>query len=851
MSAVAALGLAAPAVLTTSTATAATARSALHAARQHLARRAASGLAERPVSERDGRAARRLVTVGAQLRLPAGSRQLGALAPATGVQFQVALRLGDAAGLAAYAAGVGTQSSPYYHRYLTPAELTAAFGPTPAESRAVVQALRAAGLSAGTVPANRLLITASGSAGQVATALHLSFERLALPDGQRGWSAVGAPRLPEAVAGSIEAVVGLDHLDPSLGSTTRTAIPGMSALTGAQAPGASGASGASGLTPGGASGAAPVAVATADRRQVSIAGATATDRDLPRACAKATDTAALSGGWTDDAVANAYGFAPLLDSGDLGQGETIALWEADQFSMQDIATFERCYFGRSRTSRIKVIPLDGYDMTGPNIEATLDIEQIATLAPDARILVYEDNPVDETNFVEYETIITEDRANIVSMSYGGCEPLEARTDPAYLEVENSLFEEAAAEGITWISSSGDSGADTCAEEGTMPAPPDRSSDDPAGQPFVLGVGGVSLKSDTTPPEETAWNDGVAGGGGGGGISSVWPSPAWQADSGVPGTRAGGRQIPDVSALGDPQRGVVEYSSAFSILSKTGNGGIPIPKNWSLIGGTSVAAPQWAAALAIVADSPRCSSLPRTAGGPDLGFVSPALYEIAARPSTYAASFTQVIAGNDDNYGTGLGYSAHPGYNEVSGLGTPLLAGPAGQAGLAADLCTLATGHGLAAGGPIVTSLSPASGSVAGGTAVTISGSGFTSTAGRLQVMFGTSPATVVSVSPTSIVVDTPPAPVVARAASYTEPTTVDVTVSERTRGEVVTSFPAVPAQYGYLEPGPTASGAPTVAAVDPDGGGTGAGKVVTIYGSGFSNGGVTPTVTFGGVAATG
>jgi hypothetical protein len=780
------------------------------------------------------------VVAGSAAPLPAGDVAVGPLTSTTRVDAEIALRPRDPAGLAAYAAGVANVSSPYYHRYLRPAELGALFGPSEAEVRAVVARLRTAGLSVDPVPANRLLVTVSGSAATLSEALHTRFERVHLAGGGTGWSAAGAPRLSPSLASAVGAVVGLRNL-ASLGAD-------VSAATGPSGPTAS--SSVTGAPPG----PGPGVAAAVDPRLESIAGAPAGDTDLPRACLAARDTAVLQGGWTDDAVANAFGFAPLLDHGDLGQGQTIALWESDQFKMSDIAAFERCYFGRSRTSQIQVIKLGGYALTGANYEATLDIEQVAALAPDARILVYEDNPLSPSSFAEMEAIITQDRANIVSMSYGSCEEVDSLYQPGALQVENALFEEAAAEGITWIASAGDSGADTCADltGDKAPAVPYLSAGDPASQPYVLGVGGVSMQSDTTPPQETAWNGGVGGGSTGGGVSAAWASPAWQAESGVPGTRPGRRQVPDVSAIGDPGRGVVEYSGAFAKPPPGGYGGIPLPKNWGDIGGTSVAAPQWAAVLAEIADSPACASLPRTAGGRDLGFAVPALYEVAAHPASYARSFTQVTQGNNDEFGTGKGYSAHPGYNEVTGLGTPLLTGPAGQPGLADDLCAIATGHSLSAGrAPAVSGVAPASGTADGGTTVTITGSGFPDgAASSLEVDFGANAAHVVSSSPTSIVVAAPAATAMAGAPTITDPDTVDVSVSERVHGEEVTSFLSPAAQYSYVAIGAGGTATPTVAAVDPQGGPTAGGGTVTVYGSGFTAGGAVTGVTFGGVAAS-
>ncbi|HTW97331.1 MAG TPA: IPT/TIG domain-containing protein, partial [Acidimicrobiales bacterium] len=424
-------------------------------------------------------------------------------------------------------------------------------------------------------------------------------------------------------------------------------------------------------------------------------------------------------------------------------------------------------------------------------------------------------------------------------------------------------------------------------------------------------------------DETTWNDGAGNGASGGGISAVWPSPSWQADSGVPGTAAGPRQVPDVAGSADPERGVTVFSVAFapggdasghilpvahrpiglsqrnqaavahSSASRTRpatatrpamasraatatrtatatrratatrsatavrlHGSVagpaassPIPPGWSTIGGTSASAPQWAASLAIIADSPDCAGLPKTAGGPDLGFVAPALYEIAANPSAYNASFTQVLHGTNDIYGLDKGYSAGPGYNMVTGLGTPLLAGPSGQAGLAADLCKQVTGHALSGPTvPVVTGVTPSSGPLAGGGTATISGHGF-ATSGTLEVQFGTVVAKVKQATATSLVVTIPAAALPAGSPAYGAPTPVDVMVSERSGGEPVTSAPAPGARYSYVAVSSSGAGLPAVTAVSPNGGVPAGGNQVVVYGDGFQADGGATSVTFGGVAA--
>jgi hypothetical protein len=622
----------------------------------------------------------------------------------------------------------------------------------------------------------------------------------------------------------------------------------------------------------------------------SLAGATASaSSSLPTACIAAVDIALFNNGWTEDSIANAYGFAPLLIKGDLGAGQTIALVEFDTYLTSDLATFDRCYFGSAapaHVAQVTNVDVDGDSLVGPGLsEATLDVQELSALAPDAKILVYQAPDTDAGQLDDENEIVSQDRANIVSMSYGLCETVAEEGTPGYLAFENTVLEEAAAEGQTVVASSGDTGDDTCASSpfghGNTPAAPDLSVDDPASQPYALGAGGASLETDTTPPEETTWNNGANGGGSGGGLSNTWPSPAWQADSGVPGTASGPRQVPDVAGSADPERGVTLFSELFA-----GSGGSitrvvpisrpaqearrssstrpepvsaasrpsassPIPPGWSLIGGTSASAPQWAAALAIIADSPSCSSLPKTAGGPDLGFVVPDLYEIAANPSAYDASFTQVRTGTNDIFGLDKGYSAGPDYNMVTGLGTPLLAGPSGQDGLAANLCKQVTGHALSGSVvPVVTGVTPSSGSLAGGGTATISGRGFATGAGAsLVVQFGSVTATVKHATKDSLVVVVPPAAVPGGSPSYGAPTPVDVVVTERSGAEPVTSNPTPGARYSYVAVGSTGSGLATVTAITPPGGLPAGRNPVVVYGNGFHvDGGVT-SVTFGGVAA--
>jgi subtilase family serine protease len=140
----------------------------------------------------------------------------------------------------------------------------------------------------------------------------------------------------------------------------------------------------------------------------------------------------------------------------------------------------------------------------------------------------------------------------------------------------------------------------------------------------------------------AWNDNTEASGGG--YSTLFPRPAYQ--DGVARARAT-RGVPDVSASADPSTAMaLEY----------GDGELR-PNQ-----GTSASAPLWAGVIAL-AD--------QQAGHP-LGFVNPALYAIARSPA-YHQAFHDVITGdNSVLWPTGVftGYNAGPGWDPVTGLGSP-------------------------------------------------------------------------------------------------------------------------------------------------------------------------------------
>ena len=275
----------------------------------------------------------------------------------------------------------------------------------------------------------------------------------------------------------------------------------------------------------------------------------------------------------------------------------------------------------------------------------------------------------------YNAIVSQDKAQVVSTSWGLCEAQLGFGGSDEAEAESDLFAQAASQGQTIVAAAGDEGSEACYNpQGTLDS--SLAVSDPAAQLDVTGVGGtsLSLNSSDQRSSEVVWNDGVSGGSGGGGVSSFWQMPSWQ--SGAPsslnviqsessgcssgaGSYSRCRQVPDVSADADEYTGYVVYycGTCMSVTS---------PNGWQAIGGTSAAAPLWAALVAEADASSDCS------GTGDLGFLNPALYDVAGS-SAYSSAFNDVQSGNNNLIGNPGDYDAGTGYDMATGLGTPNIA----------------------------------------------------------------------------------------------------------------------------------------------------------------------------------
>ena len=414
---------------------------------------------------------------------------------------------------------------------------------------------------------------------------------------------------------------------------------------------------------------------------------------LPGASATAPATASPPGAVPADCLAlrspcfrpqqfrTAYGIQPLLDRGITGHGQTVVLLEfpssatgspsagtggsapANTDVRQDLARFDSV-FGLP-AARLQVVNTLAHAASpwlaaGPvGIEEVLDTEIVHALAPDAAIrevlIPSSDTASPDTVAAALAAALRLGLAQhpaVMSLSIGAGEQCFT---PAVTAQINSVLQAAQRDRVTVVVGTGDSGAATTA----CPGPGTGSTrvkgvDFPASDPFVLAVGGTSLQASRTTGAyigETAWNVPPAAGGpaaSGGGFSRLFSRPAYQ--DGIAGIGAT-RGVPDVAADADTHTGM-----ALDI-SERRQGHILIGA-----GGTSAAAPLWAAVIALADQY----------AGRDLGFVNPALYRIG-RSAYYHQAFHDVTTGtNTVKFATQTitGYQAAPGWDPVTGWGSP-------------------------------------------------------------------------------------------------------------------------------------------------------------------------------------
>jgi subtilase family serine protease len=321
-------------------------------------------------------------------------------------------------------------------------------------------------------------------------------------------------------------------------------------------------------------------------------------------------------------VALATGFDFPVQHGFDGTGHATAN-VAGTVKDSDITSF-LTFFGETRTGKTHRKIIEGSGQWNPNdpavVEATLDVETMASLAPGADIYLYIlENPVDQPGEDAYNAIVSDNKVDIVNSSFGVCET----DDQPYAKAANHIAMQGAAKGITFSASSGDSGSQECSSTSGQNAP--------SVEPHFVSVGGTSLfvNSHAHYQSERTWS------GTGGGVSPVVPIPSYQQGvSGLASTT--NRNVPDIAFPADPATGFSFYFG----------GSFRGP-----IGGTSWSSPTYCALQVTINQK----------DGKRFGWVNKNIYK------AFAANGYTVF--HDITTGSNGGFSAHTGYDNTTGIGS--------------------------------------------------------------------------------------------------------------------------------------------------------------------------------------
>jgi subtilase family serine protease len=414
--------------------------------------------------------------------------------------------------------------------------------------------------------------------------------------------------------------------------------------------------------------------------------------------------------FTPTSMQASYNLPPLYAAKDKGQGVTIAI--IDSFGNPNMAsdlanfntqmnlpqmcgepgatctpgmpTFQHVYW--NGVTQVKAPP-PGSNGTGQQtrniwaLETSLDVEWAHTIAPQANILLMTTNPAETLGVQGFpammnaeQFIVDHHEATVISQSFAAAEESFGSTQ-SLLNLRHAYIS-AASSGVTVLGSSGDGGTANTMKQPVKNPPiiPFPTVEWPASDPLVTGVGGTYLCTDPTtgssvdsadPPVNCQSNPGVREIGwidSGGGFSHVFARPSYQDTLPAGSTPIGAmRGVPDVGYQASSRTGVLVYDTAPGDAQNgtTCPAGDPCSAGWYVVGGTSSSCPQWAGLVAI-ADQ---------IAGHGLGLINPALYALASGPD-YSTYFYDVTTGNNQADPSVPGYPATPGWDPVTGLGTP-------------------------------------------------------------------------------------------------------------------------------------------------------------------------------------
>jgi subtilase family serine protease len=577
------------------------------------------------------------------------ARDLGAVDSSTPLQsitMHFSRSAQQQADLDALIAAQQDPSSPQYHQWLTPADFGVRFGLADADIAKTQTWLQSQGFTVLSVSPSRNSITFSGTASTVASAFGAPLHRYSL-NGENHIAPSADLTLPAALAGIVSDVRNLSDFRP--------------------------------------------------RPHVRYGNG---------ALYKPNFTSSQTGNHflTPGDIAVIYDIKAAYNAGYNGSGVTIAVMGQSAIVNTDITKFQTAIGQTAKAPTSILVPNTGSSavFSGDESESDLDLEYATGMAPGATIdFIYVGSNATSSVFDSLTWAIQNRIAPILNISYGECEPALGQANFTSM---NALLQQAAAQGQTVVSASGDDGSTDCYGASNDVATEEALAVDfPSSSQFVTSVGGTeftaaavasgnnqffsaSSGSDVVVSAlsyipETAWNDDSASfptaplSAGGGGASIFSPAPTWQ--TGVPGIPSGStmRLVPDISLDASPNNASYAYCTSDTSGWASGQQGSctsglrdSSSQDLTAAGGTSFAAPIFSGMVAI---------LSQAKGYTYQGLVNPTLYTLASNPTTYASAFHDIVgSGNYCNIGASFcspagaaSFNTSIGYDEATGLGS--------------------------------------------------------------------------------------------------------------------------------------------------------------------------------------
>jgi len=489
-------------------------------------------------------------------------------------------------------------ASPYYHQWLTPEEYGQRFGVSENDLEEIANWLGSHGLEAVQIAPGRGSVVFSGDAGRVEEAFHTSIHAYRV-GGELHHANAQDPEIPDALSDVVAGVVSLhDFRSEPMHTELQQPVTELSA----------------GSTH---------YMAPAD-------------------------------------FATIYDVAPLYQQAIDGTGQSIAIVGRSNINISDVRKFRSAFGLPANDPQIIVNGRNpGILNSNEESEADLDVEWSGAVARKAiiKFVVSASTNTSDGTYLSAQYIVSHNLAPVMSMSFGLCEAALGASGNNFV---NSLWRQAAAQGISVFVSAGDSGAAGCDSASVARAVNGRAVNGLCSSPYSVCVGGTQFSDSNYSlywsPSNTAtmgsalsyipeavWNASAASGlwSGGGGVSAVYAKPSWQNGVGVPAD--GKRDVPDVSLSAAVHDGYLIYMNGDNLVS----------------GGTSAASPSFAGLMALVVEKM----------GARQGNANPAFYSLANNQRAGgAAVFHDVKVGNNSVPGV-AGFSAVAGYDQATGLGS--------------------------------------------------------------------------------------------------------------------------------------------------------------------------------------